>query len=141
MLHQNYWIPPGEIGVWPFFSISTGEADDRLYTIAAILDTLGIPHSDSSDRRGHYVKLLDRPLAFRVLAASFRTGVGFLGAGAILRSGERVTGLTTAAGIWVTAAIGVLVGSGFWVIGVGATLIALLIVNLTALASMRASGD
>jgi putative Mg2+ transporter-C (MgtC) family protein len=65
------------------------------------------------------------------------TGVGFLGAGAILRSGERVSGLTTAAGIWVTAAVGVLIGAGFWVIGIAATVILLFIVNLTAFASSR----
>lgn len=71
------------------------------------------------------------------IPAAIVTGVGFLGAGAILRSGERVTGLTTAAGIWVTAAIGVLIGAGFWVVGIAATVIMLVIVNLTALASIR----
>jgi putative Mg2+ transporter-C (MgtC) family protein len=40
------------------------------------------------------------------------TGVGFLGAGAILKDGRQVSGLTTAAGIWLTAAIGVAVGAG-----------------------------
>jgi putative Mg2+ transporter-C (MgtC) family protein len=42
------------------------------------------------------------------------TGIGFLGAGAILKQadGRQVTGLTTAAGIWLTAAIGVAVGAG-----------------------------
>jgi len=71
------------------------------------------------------------------IPAAIVTGVGFLGAGAILRSGERVSGLTTAAGIWVTAAVGVLIGAGFWVIGIAATVIMLLIVNLTAFASVR----
>lgn len=71
------------------------------------------------------------------IPAAIVTGVGFLGAGAILRSGERVSGLTTAAGIWVTAAIGVLIGAGFWVVGIAATVIMLVIVNLTALASIR----
>jgi putative Mg2+ transporter-C (MgtC) family protein len=45
------------------------------------------------------------------IPAAIVTGVGFLRAGAILRSGERVSGLTTAAGIWVTAAAGVLIGA------------------------------
>ena len=71
------------------------------------------------------------------IPAAIVTGVGFLGAGAILRSGERVTGLTTAAGIWVCAAIGVLIGSGFWVIGCGATVIVLIIVNITGLVAAR----
>jgi uncharacterized membrane protein YhiD involved in acid resistance len=41
------------------------------------------------------------------------TGIGFLGAGTIMKQGLSVRGLTTAASIWVTAAIGVLVGIGF----------------------------
>ena len=62
--------------------------------------------------------------------AAIVTGVGFLGAGAILRAGDRVTGLTTAAGIWVVAAIGLLAGAGFFVLAVGGTVIVLLIVNI-----------
>jgi putative Mg2+ transporter-C (MgtC) family protein len=73
------------------------------------------------------------------IPAAIVTGVGFLGAGAILRSGERVTGLTTAAGIWVTAAIGVLFGSGFWIIGIGGTILVLLTVNTASWASARAT--
>ena len=48
------------------------------------------------------------------MAAGLVAGVGFLGAGAILRTDNRVRGLTTAAGIWVTAAVGLLIGSGCW---------------------------
>lgn len=62
--------------------------------------------------------------------AAIVTGVGFLGAGAILRAGERVTGLTTAAGIWVVAAIGLLAGAGFGILAVGGTALVLLIVNV-----------
>ena len=62
------------------------------------------------------------------MAAGLVTGVGFLGAGAILRTDERVRGLATAAGIWVTAAIGLLIGSGFWILGVGLTAFALMII-------------
>jgi putative Mg2+ transporter-C (MgtC) family protein len=54
------------------------------------------------------------------------TGVGFLGAGMILRSGDRVQGLTTAAGIWVAAAIGMLVGSGFFLVAIFGTIVSLL---------------
>jgi len=46
------------------------------------------------------------------IAAQIVTGVGFLGAGAIMRTGENVQGLTTAATVWVNAAIGVAVGAG-----------------------------
>lgn len=57
------------------------------------------------------------------VAAQVVTGIGFLGAGAILRSGENVHGLTTAATIWVNAAIGMAAGLGAYsVAAVGATL-------------------
>jgi putative Mg2+ transporter-C (MgtC) family protein len=46
------------------------------------------------------------------IAASIVTGVGFLGAGVILREGGRVVGLTTAAAIWLTAALGMGIGGG-----------------------------
>ena len=49
------------------------------------------------------------------IAAGVVTGVGFLGAGAIIRSSKAVRGLTTAASVWVSAAIGLAVGCGFYV--------------------------
>ncbi len=51
------------------------------------------------------------------IAAQVVTGIGFLGAGAIMREGEHVTGLTTAATIFVVAAIGMAVGFGFGRLG------------------------
>lgn len=48
------------------------------------------------------------------LAAAVITGIGFLGAGTILHTGKSVTGLTTAASIWVVSAIGLGVGAGFY---------------------------
>ena len=53
------------------------------------------------------------------------TGIGFLGAGTIMKEGLSVRGLTTAASIWVTAAIGVLIGIGFYFPAVVATLLTL----------------
>ncbi len=47
------------------------------------------------------------------IAAQVVTGIGFLGAGAIIQAGRHVTGLTTAATIWVVAAIGLVAGAGF----------------------------
>lgn len=47
------------------------------------------------------------------LAAQVISGIGFLGAGAILRNGNMIKGLTTAASVWVVAAIGLCVGAGF----------------------------
>jgi len=49
------------------------------------------------------------------MAQGIMTGIGFLGAGVIFKEGLTVRGLTTAASIWVTASIGVLVGIGFWI--------------------------
>lgn len=57
------------------------------------------------------------------LAAQIISGVSFLGAGIIFRNGSSVRGLTTAAGIWATAAIGLAIGAGMYVIGLIGTLI------------------
>ena len=55
------------------------------------------------------------------IPAQIVSGVGFLGAGAVFRSGRIVSGLTTAAGIWATAAVGVVFGLGFFAFGVCVT--------------------
>lgn len=58
------------------------------------------------------------------IAAQVITGVGFLGAGTILRSGATVKGLTTAASLWAVAGIGLAVGCGFYFAAlVGTTLV------------------
>jgi putative Mg2+ transporter-C (MgtC) family protein len=62
------------------------------------------------------------------MAQGIMTGIGFLGAGVIFKEGLTVRGLTTAASIWVTAAIGILVGIGFWfaaIVGAAAVLLVL----------------
>ncbi len=64
------------------------------------------------------------------VAAQIVTGVGFLGAGTILRSGGSISGLTTAATIWATAAIGMAVGSGLYIAAVAGTIIILIILYL-----------
>jgi putative Mg2+ transporter-C (MgtC) family protein len=46
------------------------------------------------------------------IAAQIVTGIGFLGAGAIFRTGDTVKGITTASSIWITAAIGIVIGVG-----------------------------
>jgi putative Mg2+ transporter-C (MgtC) family protein len=61
------------------------------------------------------------------IAANIVTGVGFLGAGVILRDGVRVIGLTTAATIWLTAAVGMGIGGGEYLIS-GTMILAALIV-------------
>jgi putative Mg2+ transporter-C (MgtC) family protein len=67
------------------------------------------------------------------VAAQVVTGIGFLGAGAILRSGENIHGLTTAATIWVNSAIGMAAGVGAYgaaYAGAGITLAVLLFLPL-----------
>src|ERR671926_529893 len=62
------------------------------------------------------------------MAQGIMTGIGFLGAGVIFKEGFTVRGLTTSASIWVTAAIGILVGIGFYLpaaVGAGATILVL----------------
>jgi len=66
------------------------------------------------------------------VAAQVVTGIGFLGAGAILRYGRVVRGLTTAASIWAVAALGMAAGTGEYTLGIGATVIILI-----ALAPLR----
>ena len=65
------------------------------------------------------------------VAAQIASGIGFLGAGAILRDRGRVRGLTTAASLWVTASLGMAAGFGEWQAGV--TVAAVAIVVLTVL--------
>jgi len=62
------------------------------------------------------------------IAAGIVTGVGFIGAGAILhRDSGGVRGLTTATSIWIAAAIGLTIGAGLYYIALAATVIALLV--------------
>jgi putative Mg2+ transporter-C (MgtC) family protein len=66
------------------------------------------------------------------VAAQIVTGIGFLGAGAIMRTDSGIHGLTTAATVWVNAALGVAVGAGRYhlaFIGAGVTLAALLVLH------------
>ena len=62
------------------------------------------------------------------IAAQIVTGIGFLGAGVIFRQGLSVRGLTTAASLWLVAAIGMAAGAGFWsaaLIATGGALVSL----------------
>jgi putative Mg2+ transporter-C (MgtC) family protein len=60
------------------------------------------------------------------IAAQVVTGIGFLGAGSIIQSGRQVTGLTTAATIWVVASIGLVAGAGFPLVAIVAALMVVL---------------
>jgi putative Mg2+ transporter-C (MgtC) family protein len=67
------------------------------------------------------------------IAAQVVTGIGFLGAGAILRSGQNVMGLTTAATIWVNAAIGMASGLGLYTVAAGGATLTLVVLALLPL--------
>lgn len=60
------------------------------------------------------------------IAAQVVTGIGFIGAGTIILNKQIVRGLTTAAGIWVTSGIGLVIGAGMYGLGVCATILTLI---------------
>jgi putative Mg2+ transporter-C (MgtC) family protein len=64
------------------------------------------------------------------IAAQVVSGVGFLGAGTIIREGFSVRGLTTAAGLWAVAGVGLALGAGFYISATTATVLVILTLNL-----------
>jgi putative Mg2+ transporter-C (MgtC) family protein len=64
------------------------------------------------------------------IAANIVTGIGFLGAGAILREGNQITGLTTAATIWLAASVGMAVGAGEYLLSGVVTLTTMIVLWL-----------
>lgn len=64
------------------------------------------------------------------IAQGIMTGIGFLGAGVIFKEGLSVRGLTTAASIWITAGIGILMGVGFYVPAIIGTMLTLGVLSL-----------
>jgi putative Mg2+ transporter-C (MgtC) family protein len=71
------------------------------------------------------------------IAAQIVTGIGFLGAGAIIVRGISVRGLTTAATLWVVAAIGMAAGTGYYEVGIGAAVLVLVSLGPLKLISTR----
>ena len=64
------------------------------------------------------------------VAASIVVGIGFLGAGTIIKTKEKVIGLTTAATLWIVASIGVATGAGFYLLAIIATILAFSVLKL-----------
>ena len=64
------------------------------------------------------------------IAAQVVTGVGFIGAGNIIVRNQNISGLTTAADIWVTASIGMVIGSGMYELGVYGSIMTLLVLEV-----------
>ncbi len=71
------------------------------------------------------------------IAAQVISGIGFLGAGAIIRYGPTVRGITTAAGIWATAGIGLAMGAGLYSLGSFAVFLSLIILYVLDLLEKR----
>ena len=64
------------------------------------------------------------------LAAQVVSGIGFLGAGAIIHDRGDIKGITTAASLWVVAILGLAIGAGFYIGAIGTTLMALIVLTL-----------
>ena len=88
--------------------------------------TLRLPHTAEVDTQGADI--------VRAISGVI-TGIGFLGGGAIIQSRGDVSGITTAAGIWVTGGIGLACGAGFY--DLGAYLAALMLLTLTVLSRVE----
>lgn len=97
-------------GVRTFSLIAMGSALAMILSIYVPQEYLGLKNGDPGR-----------------IAAQVVTGIGFLGAGAIIQMKGSVRGLTTAAGIWMVAAIGMAVGVGMYTISIIATLFILVI--------------
>jgi putative Mg2+ transporter-C (MgtC) family protein len=88
-----------------------------------LVSAYGFPDFFPDDR---FLENVPRPDPTRI-AAQIVTGIGFLGAGAIIRQGAVVRGLTTAAGLWIAAAIGMACGAGYYTGAVLAGLLAVVV--------------
>jgi Uncharacterized membrane protein len=71
------------------------------------------------------------------IAAQVITGIGFLGAGAIIQMKGSVRGLTTAAGIWIVATIGMAVGVGMYLVAIVATILVILVLTVLEKIELR----
>lgn len=73
------------------------------------------------------------------IAAGIVTGIGFLGAGSILRTGEFVRGLTTAACIWFAGALGIVIGEGFYMLAIVSTVVVFIVLRFDDIFEARIS--
>ncbi len=69
------------------------------------------------------VSILEFPEDPARLLSQIIPGIGFIGAGSIIASGEKVTGITTATGIFVTSSIGIAVGTGNYILAIAAVIL------------------
>ena len=100
-----------EAGVRTHFLVSFGSALFMIVSVYGFLATGGVAGIRGADQAR--------------IAAQIVSGIGFIGAGTIMVNRGNITGLTTAAGLWVVAGIGMAVGCGLYFLGVLATLMVL----------------
>ena len=67
------------------------------------------------------------------LAAAIITGIGFIGAGTVIQTTERIVGLTTAASIWLTASISLAVGTGNYLLAIAGTILGYIVLESKSL--------
>src|SRR3989344_3777400 len=100
-------------GLRTYMLVALGAA---LFTVMSVESSLGIPYFDPSR-----------------IASQVVVGIGFIGGGLILLKGDRIEGLTTAAGLWTTAAIGMATGFGFYTLAIYATILVLFVLLILRL--------
>ena len=123
-----------EAGIRTAMLVSAGAA---LFSMAA----LQLPYIVSAGT-GNVADVIARNSGFLGLIANIVVGIGFLGAGIIMKHESRVHGLTTAAVIWITAAIGVLAGIGLMSFAaLAAVVIALLLYLLRGISVGKNAGE
>jgi putative Mg2+ transporter-C (MgtC) family protein len=71
------------------------------------------------------------------IASTVVQGIGFIAGGVIFTIGSKVNGLTTAAGIWVAAAVGLLIGGGFYTLGFGAIVMSIAALRILSYVASR----
>lgn len=95
--------------------------------VMIVSHSFAVQYGEIYDSQENIIRIDPARLAYSVMG-----GIGFLGAGAILKSGFSVRGLTTAASIWCTASVGLAVGSNLYILGLATTaiiMLALLVLN------------
>ena len=118
-----------EAGVRTEMLVAGGAA---LFTMIALV----VPYLISADTN-NLADVIARNSGFLSIIANIVVGIGFLGAGLIIKTGDRAHGITTAALVWMTAAIGIIVGLGDFTFAATATILTTLI--LYVLRSLRIS--
>jgi putative Mg2+ transporter-C (MgtC) family protein len=111
--------------------LSTKSAGIRTHTLVcfscALLMMVGVRQADWVFDPIEGTNIVSDPAR---MAHGILTGIGFLGAGVIFRQGNAIQGLTTAASVWMSAALGILYGAGLWELALASAAITLIVLVL-----------